>query len=288
MAEHTLDSTAARRAQGWRSLEVKRAADGAQAPSVDQRWRRLQAGAAGRPVAMGAGVSPLARDGEGGTKRNWQDQARPAAEADALAGVDHGAVPICFTPGTSIATPQGPRPVEELRSGDAVLTRDNGIQPVCWTGARGIAGAELKQQPDLLPILIRKGALGAGLPNRDMRLSPHHRLLVSNDRTLRHFGEREVLVAAKDLLDLPGASIQPVPRLTYVHIMFEQHEVVLSDGTWTESFQPRDRSLGGIEAAQRSALERLFPALNTPQGIAAFQPARRALMAPEAALLAKD
>lgn len=194
--------------------------------------------------------------------------------------------PICFTPGTLIATPLGQRPVEDLRPGDPVITRDNGIQTICWKGTRGLTGAELTRYPHLRPILIRKGALGPGRPARDMMLSPNHRVLVSNDKTLLYFEEREVLVAAKHLVGLAGVETAPAPWTTYIHIMFEQHEVVLSDGTWTESFQPGDYSLGGLGHAQRSELEYLFPALKTPVGIASYQAARRSLKRYEAKLLA--
>lgn len=196
-----------------------------------------------------------------------------------------GPTPICFTPGTLIATPQGERPVEDLRPGDPVMTRDNGIQTVCWTGGRGLTGAELQRQGHLRPVRIRKGALGGGLPERDMMLSPNHRILVASDQTQLYFEEREVLVAAKHLTGTPGIATAQVPWTTYIHIMFEQHEVVLSNGTWTESFQPGDYSLAGIGNAQRSELEQLFPDLKTPLGVASYQAARRALKGYEAKLL---
>ncbi|WP_300057971.1 Hint domain-containing protein [uncultured Roseobacter sp.] len=200
-------------------------------------------------------------------------------------GRETGTQPICFTPGTQIATPAGARAVETLRPGDAVITRDNGIRRICWKGTRGLTGVELFAAPHLRPVLIRAGALGGGLPITDMRLSPGHRALVSNDKTLHHFDEREVLVAARDLLGRPGVEIAPVPWTTYIHIMFEQHEIILSNGTWTESFEPGDESLGGVGALQRCELEHLFPDLKTSRGRASYQTARRALTRTEAELL---
>ena len=189
----------------------------------------------------------------------------------------------CFTPGTRIATPMGERLVETLEAGDRVITRDNGIQEIRWTGQRRLVGSEIPAH--LRPVRIVKGALGNGLPERDMLVSPNHRVLVSNDRTALYFDESEVLVAAKHLVGRAGIETVEVTEVTYIHFMFDHHEVVLSDGAWTESFQPGDQSLEGIGAAQRAEIFELFPELETQTGIAAYQAARRSLKRHEALLL---
>ena len=191
----------------------------------------------------------------------------------------------CFTPGTLIATPKGEKLVEELRVGDRVITRDNGIQEIRWLGRRDLTRAELELAPHLKPILIRAGALGNGLPERDMMVSPNHRMLVANDRTSLYFEEHEVLAAAKHLVD--HKSVRPVETLgtSYVHMMFDNHEVVLGNGAWTESFQPGDMTLGGMGNAQRSEIFELFPELKTREGIDGYSAARRTLKLHEAALL---
>jgi CshA-type fibril repeat protein len=193
----------------------------------------------------------------------------------------------CFTPGTMIATPKGERRVEELKAGDRVITRDNGIQEIKWVGHKPIGFRELAASEHLRPVLIRAGALGNGLPERDMMVSPNHRVLVANDRTTLYFDEREVLAAAKHLVDNKGImSVEPM-GVTYVHFMFEHHEVVLSDGAWTESFQPGDHSLKGIGNAQRQELFELFPELETRHGIEDYTAARRILKKHEAQMLVK-
>ncbi|MGJ8626618.1 MAG: Hint domain-containing protein [Sulfitobacter sp.] len=191
----------------------------------------------------------------------------------------------CFTPGTRIATPSGERRVEELQVGDRVITRDNGIQEIRWVGQRDMSGVELARAVHLKPVLIRQGALGNDLPERDMMVSPNHRILVANDKTALYFEEREVLVAAKHLTGLEGVDIVDVSSTTYIHIMFDQHEVVLSDGAWTESFQPGDMSLAGIGNAQRTEILELFPELATAEGIQGYAAARRSLKKHEAQLL---
>ncbi|MEX0281463.1 MAG: Hint domain-containing protein [Arenibacterium sp.] len=189
----------------------------------------------------------------------------------------------CFTPGTRIATPHGERLVETLEIGDRVITRDNGIQEVCWVGKRQLAGAGLPKH--LWPVRIAKGALGNGLPERDMMVSPNHRVLISTDKTALYFEESEVLVAAKHLVERDGIETVNVDEVTYIHFMFARHEVVLSDGAWTESFQPGDLSLKGIGDAQRAEIFEIFPELETQSGISAYQSARRSLKKHEALLL---
>lgn len=191
----------------------------------------------------------------------------------------------CFTPGTRIATPRGERLVETLEVGDKIITRDNGIQEIRWIGARTLTGAEMAQASHMQPVLIRQGALGNGLPERDMMVSPNHRVLVANDKTALYFDESEVLVAAKHLTGLDGVDIVEASSVTYIHFMFDQHEVVLSDGAWTESFQPGDHSLAGIGDAQRQEIFELFPELSTADGVNAYQAARRSLKRHEAFLV---
>ena len=191
----------------------------------------------------------------------------------------------CFTPGTLIATPMGERKVEDLKAGDRVITRDNGIQEIRWLGSRDMTSKELTESPHLQPVLIRQGALGNGLPERDIMVSPNHRVLVANDKTALYFEDREVLVAAKHLTGLAGVDDVEISSVTYIHFMFDQHEVVLSDGAWTESFQPGDQTLRGLDSAQRNELLELFPELKTQKGQAAYPSARRSLKKHEARLL---
>jgi len=191
----------------------------------------------------------------------------------------------CFTPGTMIATASGERPVQDLKVGDRVITRDNGIQEIRWVGHREMTGSELVRAAHLQPVLIRQGALGNGLPERDMLVSPQHRVLMSNDKTALYFEESEVLVPAKHLTDMDGIDVVDVSNTTYIHVMFDQHEVILSDGTWTESFQPGDQTLNAMDDTVRAEILELFPELETETGIKAYTAARRSLKKHEARLL---
>lgn len=180
----------------------------------------------------------------------------------------------CFTPGTAIATARGERLVEELQVGARIITRDNGIQTLRWIGRRSLPAAALARNPDICPILIPRGALGDNLPERDLLVSPNHRLLVSKDQTLLPVSTPEVLSAAKHMTCSPGVRAQAARPVTYLHLLFDRHEIILSNGCWSESFQPDDRCLRGFGNAQRAEFYDLFPELKTPQGLAAYAPAR--------------
>jgi len=193
----------------------------------------------------------------------------------------------CFTPGTMIATASGERPVQDLQIGDRVITRDNGIQEIRWIGKRDMSGQDLSNAAHLRPVLIRQGALGKGLPERDMLVSPQHRVLMASDKTALYFDEAEVLVAAKHLTDMEGIDVVEVSHTTYIHVMFDQHEVILSDGAWTESFQPGDQTLASMGQGPRSEILELFPELETEIGIRAYVSARRSLKKHEAKLLSQ-
>ena len=191
----------------------------------------------------------------------------------------------CFTPGTLIATPQGQRPVETLKVGDKVMTRDNGLQSIAWIGQKKMYRRDLIERPKMKPVLVKAGSLGDGLPEQDMQLSPNHKVLINKPQAQMLFGDAEVLVAAKHLIGQPGIEQIDVAQTTYIHFMCENHEVVLSDGTWSESFHPGDYSMNGIDDSSRDEIYSLFPELRTPAGLENYQLAQPKLKKFEALLL---
>jgi hypothetical protein len=176
-----------------------------------------------------------------------------------------------------IATPRGEIAVENLKVGDLVITRDNGLQELRWIGSQKITWADICAEPHLKPIMIKQGALGNDLPERDMMVSPNHRILVTNERTALRFNEEEVLVAAKNLL--VGRRVFEVASggTSYIHFMFARHQVILSNGAWTESFQPSDFALKGLGNSQRNEIFEIFPDLASADGVRDYTAARRTL-----------
>ncbi|NEY88832.1 Hint domain-containing protein [Tabrizicola oligotrophica] len=192
-------------------------------------------------------------------------------------------VVACFTPGTMILTDRGEVAVEGLQPGDRVLTRDNGYQVIRWAGRRDLDAADLAAEPRFNPVFIAAGALGAGLPQRDMQVSPQHRMLISGPKAELLFGEHEVLVAARHLVGLAGIEQRLARRVSYIHILFDNHEILRADGAWSESFQPGELTLEAMDDGQRAEILDLFPELATDK--AAFPTARLALKAREARVL---
>ena len=168
----------------------------------------------------------------------------------------------CFVTGTLIDTPDGPRRIEDIAIGDLVVTEDHGALPVRWAGSTRLDVTGLMSRPHLRPIRIRAGALGAGVPARDLLLSPQHRVLLTGWRVELFFGEDEVLVPVKQLLSWPGVEIvDDAPGVGYHHIMFDAHEVVRANGMPAESFYLGDQIKDGIEREQADEILTLFPDL---------------------------
>lgn len=183
----------------------------------------------------------------------------------------------CFTAGTLIETPGGPVPVERLQTGDLVLTLDDGAQPLRWTGMRAVAA-----QGAHAPVHIKANTFGT---HRPLVVSPQHRILVRDTAAELLFGEAEVLVAAKDLVN--GASVwrRQGGHVTYVHLLFDRHQIVFSEGLASESFLPGPQ-VGTLLARETlQEIVAIFPELNPRTGQGYGEAVRRTLKRHEAEVL---
>ncbi|WP_415921512.1 Hint domain-containing protein [Tateyamaria sp. SN6-1] len=192
---------------------------------------------------------------------------------------------ICFTPGTWIDTPEGPRLVEDLVEGDRVQTKDGGAQDIQWVGKRRMTGARLFAMPRLRPVRLQAGALGSDRPDQDLLVSPEHRMLIKGDVARALFNTPEILVAAKDLVNGSTVTVDlKVREVTYIHLLLPQHHVIWANGVETESFHPANTALSTLDDADRARLLGQFPDLEyDPHRYGAY--ARRNLSSSEAAIL---
>ncbi|MCP5072677.1 MAG: calcium-binding protein [Rhodobacteraceae bacterium] len=179
----------------------------------------------------------------------------------------------CFTTGTRIETESGPVPVENLRPGDQVLTLDSGSQPVLWAGSRQLSVAEIAANPNLRPICISAGALGYGLPEQDLLVSPQHRVFVDSSVAERVFQTRQILVPAKKLTGIPGVYlVKDCGTITYHHILLAGHQIVFSNGAPTESLFAGPEAIKSLSAEVQEEISAIFP--QVLRGERPFAPAR--------------
>lgn len=183
----------------------------------------------------------------------------------------------CFVAGTRILTPTGEVPVESLRPGDLVFTQDDGPQPLRWIGRRAVPALG-----DHAPVHIAAGTFG---PHRALQLSPQHRVLICDSLAELLFGEAEVLVAAKDLVNDHSVHIQEGGMVEYVHLMFDRHQVVFAEGLATESFLPGPQTTKSFDAPVVAEICAIFPDLDPVTGDGYSPAARRALRRHEAQVL---
>ena len=150
----------------------------------------------------------------------------------------------CFAAGTRIRTEHGEIAVEALREGDTVILADGRTETVIWLGRRTVDCAHHQAQETVWPVRVRAGALGAGLPVRDLVLSPEHALFLNG-----------VMIPVRILIN--GSSIiqQRVDRVTYYHVELPYHDVLLAEGVATESYL----DTGNRESFAGGSVTSLFP-----------------------------
>ena len=161
---------------------------------------------------------------------------------------------VCFGKGTAIRTPRGDVLVEDLRVGDLVTTMDNGPQKIRWINTRSYDAEQMQKGSHLHPVLIKRGTFGA---ERDLLVSQQHGVLVgqSGDSFAR---AKHLADAAKGVRIAKGKK-----SVTYVHLMFDDHQVIFAENVPSESFYPGPMALTQMSKPHRAAFSKVLPALGT-------------------------
>lgn len=167
----------------------------------------------------------------------------------------------CFMSGTRLETVSGPRLVEDIRAGDLVHTEDYGLQPVRWAGYRTVTHTQLVEDEDVRPIRIAQGALGGGLPLRDLLVSRQHRILVTGPCVEELYGVKDVLLPAVRLLGIEGIDVVvPDGDIAFHHILFDRHQVVFAEGVASESLLFGTQCRQSLSWRSVAEIVALFPA----------------------------
>ena len=143
---------------------------------------------------------------------------------------------VCFAGETDIAVPNGTKRASEICAGDIVVTADGAQVQVIAVSMRRIKPIELARELRLSPVLIKAGALGQGLPTRDLRVSRQHRILIASRIAARLCSQTEILVPAHKLVGLPGIELdRSLETVDFYHILLDRHDVLLANGAPAES-----------------------------------------------------
>lgn len=180
--------------------------------------------------------------------------------SDGVTSQTLGTTPACFAEGTLIAAPEGEIAVEALRIGDPLLTADGRVIPVKWIGRQTVS-TRFGPAERLMPVRLRAGALGPGIPARDLVLTADHALLLDG-----------LLVNAGALVN--GSSVDWVPlselgnTYTVYHIETENHDLILAAGAAAETFidYAGRQAFGNYgEYLARYGAERMIPEQTLPR-----------------------
>lgn len=117
---------------------------------------------------------------------------------------------------------------------------------------RHLDATDLALRPELRPMVLAPGAMGQ---ERRLLVSPQHGILLAN-------GPQEALVQAIHLARLPGSKVRVangVRSVTYVHLMFERHQVIWGNDLRSESFSPGPWALSALDPAALREMARPFP-----------------------------
>ncbi|WP_226898295.1 Hint domain-containing protein [Mangrovicoccus algicola] len=147
-----------------------------------------------------------------------------ANTAPVIATVD---LVVCFAAGTLIATPDGETKVESLEIGDLVMTPEGKSVPVKWVGRKTVM--KFFQGERARPVRVSAGALGDGVPHRDLVLTADHALIIDG-----------LAINAGALVNGTTISFDPLQslpeRVTYFHVETDAHDIILANGAAAETY----------------------------------------------------
>jgi hypothetical protein len=135
----------------------------------------------------------------------------------------------CFLRGTRIHTAEGNRKVEDLTTGDLLPTVFGEMRPIQWIGRYSYKRSDNSKPwvKDVLPVCIKRSALGPNVPHSDLYVTKWHAVFIDN-----------VLVPVGSLIN--GTTIalydaNEFDELEFFHIKLESHDVIYAEGAPCET-----------------------------------------------------
>jgi uncharacterized protein (TIGR01370 family) len=133
---------------------------------------------------------------------------------------------VCFARGTMIATPTGEIPVEKLEVGEIVAMADGLLRSVVWIGT-GRVSVLPGHRTAATPVIVRQGAISPNEPNRDLRITKGHSLLLDG-----------YLIPIECLINHRSIVWDDRARdFDIYHVQTECHGVLLANGVAAESYR---------------------------------------------------
>ncbi|WP_375691330.1 Hint domain-containing protein [Pseudooceanicola sp. LIPI14-2-Ac024] len=186
---------------------------------------------------------------------------------------------VSFTRGTRITLATGlQKPIEDLAVGDRVLTRDDGVQAVRWIGH-----STVRATGDFAPICIRAGTLNN---DRDLVVSPDHRLFIYQRADTIGAGRPEVLVRARHLVNGDTITRLDGGFVEYFQLLFDRHQIIYAEGIAAETLLIDTRTRAALPEELAPGLAAALPTHARP-ALAEFEVGESLLARPDAALRLK-
>ena len=140
-----------------------------------------------------------------------------------------GDYPSCFLPGTQIETAEGPRNIEELKTGDTILTASGEVKRIKWVGRQ-----QVRRSVNTAPVKIARFAIDGKAPHKDLYVSSEHAIFISG-----------MLIPARNLVNGKTIVADAKPEMqtiAYYNIELDVHDVIVAEGLAVESYLGANRS----------------------------------------------
>ena len=173
-----------------------------------------------------------------------------------------------FAHGTMIATPQGPRAIEDITPGTMVETNKDHALPVQWVGMMMMVPSAPVDNPIQLRLTrIMADSFGLSRPSPDVILGHGARLLRSPAALREYAMQTDILTPARAFVDgVSAISITPPTPVALYHIGLPHHAIIKAAGLEMESYHPGTTMLRNMGHNTRSLFLSLFPHLTKEDG----------------------